>query len=354
MFDPTLVRFGGWRAMSVTAIAPGRVNLIGDHTDYTGGLALPMAIDLMTTVTGEPGGDRVVLQSAEQREPAVMALAIADPASMEPPWARYVAGVVAELSPEDGFTGTVTTTIPLGAGLSSSAALELAVALALGAPADPLTLAALCQRAERAASGVPCGIMDQLTSAAGVSGHALLLDCHALTFTPVAIPDDVDVVVIHSGEVRRLAHSGYARRRGQCEEAEAIIGPLRLIEDPADLDAIDDPVLRSRARHVITENFRVGAFAEALVAGDLATAGRLMGQSHTSLAEDFAVSTPIVDALVARLAMTSGVHGARMTGGGFGGCVVALTEPDVLAEGWKVRPGPGARCRRTGGIPRHD
>lgn len=329
--------------MTVTAIAPGRVNLIGDHTDYTGGLALPMAIDLSTTVTGEPGGDQIVLRSADESEPARLALEEADPAAVEPPWARYVAGVVAELRPTTGFTGTVSTTIPVGAGLSSSAALELGVALAFGATADPLALAALGQRAEQRASGVPCGMMDQLASAFGVEGHALLLDCHSVTVTPVPLPADVDVVVIHSGETRRLAASGYAERRAQCEAAEQVVGPLRLVRDLADLDAIPDPVLRRRAHHVVTENARVRAFVEALDAGDVASAGRLMAESHASLAGDFEVTTPAIDALVERLASAPGVHGVRMTGGGFGGCVVALTEPAALSEGWTVKAGPGAR-----------
>jgi galactokinase len=329
--------------MTVTAVAPGRVNLIGDHTDYTGGLALPMAIDLSTTVTGERGGDEIVLRSADEPELAQLPLRVIDPAAVEPAWARYVAGIIAELRPTIGFTGTVSTTIPVGAGLSSSAALELAVALVLGSPADPLALALLGQRAEQRASGVPCGVMDQLASASGVDGHALLLDCHSLTVTPVPVPDDVDVVVIHSGEGRRLAGSGYAERRTECEAAELIVGPLRLLRDPTDLDPITDPVLRGRAHHVVTENARVWAFVEALDAGDVATAGQVMQDSHTSLARDFGVSTPTVDALVQRLASTRGVHGVRMTGGGFGGCVVALTEPGVLSEGWTVHAGPGAR-----------
>ncbi len=328
--------------MTVTAVAPGRVNLMGDHTDYTGGLALPMAIDLVTTVTGEIGGDRVELRSLDEPAPATMPLDITEPALVEPAWARYVAGVVAELAPTVGFTGTVSTTIPVGAGLSSSAALELAVALALGATADPSALSTLCQRAEQRASGVPCGIMDQLTSASGVPGHALLLDCHSLAVTPVPLPENVDVVVIHSGQPRRLAQSGYADRRRECEAAEAIVGPLRLLQDSTEVHGIADPVLRRRACHVVTENCRVRSFAAALSSGDMATAGRLMGESHASLTTDFSVSTPTVDALVRRLTTTPGIHGARMTGGGFGGCVVALTEPGVLSDGWTVRAGPGA------------
>lgn len=327
----------------VTAVAPGRVNLIGDHTDTTGGLVLPMAIDRATTVTGTIGGDRVVLRSADQAEPAVVPLDVTDPAGREPAWARYIAGVVAELRPATGFTGEVTTTLPVGAGLSSSAALGVAVALALGADAEPLGLARLAQRAEQRASGVPCGIMDQLASAAGRAGHALLIDCHALTVDPVSLPGDVEVRVVHSGEVRRLAASAYAERRAQVEAVEQLVGPLRRVTDITDLDDIADPVLRARGRHVVTENARVRDVVAALAEGDAATVGRAMAASHASLRGDFDVSTPKLDALVERLSATPGVLGARLTGAGFGGCAVALTRPGALDEGWAVRAADGAR-----------
>ncbi len=331
----------------IRAVAPGRVNLIGDHTDHTGGLVLPLAVALATTVTGRRGGDHVVLRSADEPESAVVPLEVTDPASVTPAWARYVAGVVAELRPDTGFDGTVTTTLPIGAGLSSSAALEVAVALALGASlADPLALATMAQRAEQRASGVPCGLMDQLASVAGREGHALLIDCHAGTVTPVPMPEGVEVVVVDSGQARALAGSAYADRAAQCRAAEAVIGPLRLAHPGAEV-AIDDEVVRARARHVVTENARVRTCAEALVAGDVALVGAAMAESHASLRDDFAVSTPVLDALVARLAATPGVHGARLTGAGFGGCVVALAEPGALARwgperSWRLRPGPGA------------
>jgi galactokinase len=326
----------------VVAVGPGRVNLIGDHTDTTGGLVLPVAIDLATTVTGRRGGDRVVLRSAEEPEPAIVPLDIDDPAAVTPGWARYVAGVVAELRPTVGFEGVVDTTLPVGAGLSSSAALEVAVALALGFDGPPLDLARLAQRAEQRASGVPCGIMDQLASAAGVAGHALLIDCHALAVAPVALPDGVEVRVVHSGQARQLAGSAYAERRAAVEAAESIVGPLRLVLDVAALDAIDDEVLRRRAHHVVTENARVRTVAVALPEGDLDAVGAAMAASHASLRDDFEVSTPALDDLVARLVATPGVHGARLTGAGFGGCVVALCRPGALTEGWAVRASPGA------------
>jgi galactokinase len=282
------------------AFAPGRVNLIGDHTDYAGGLVLPMAVQLGTTVEGEPGGHDVVLTSdaADER------------------FQRFVDAIVAEVAPTTGFVGHVTSTLPIGAGLSSSASLEVAIALAIGATGD---VAALCQRAEQRATGVPCGRMDQLASVHGIAGHALLIDCSTFAITPVPVPDDVDVVVVDSGQQRVLASSAYAERRAQLEAGD-----------------------ERRVRHVRTENERVRAFADALVAHDLARAGALMVQSHASLRDDFEVSTPVLDALVERLVATPGVHGARLTGAGFGGCVVALTEPGALAEGWHLRPAGGA------------
>jgi galactokinase len=249
--------------------------------------------------------------------------------------------VVAELEPDEGFVGQVSSTIPVGSGLSSSAALEVATALALGAPPGEET-ALLCVRAEQRASGVPCGAMDQLSSACGVAGHALLIDFESLAVRPVPLGAGAAVVVVHSGEERSLAGSAYAERRAQCETAASLVGPLRSAS-LADVDALPDEVLRRRARHVVTENQRVVAFADALVHGRLADAGALMLASHASLRDDFAVSTPGLDALVDRLVATPGVHGARLTGAGFGGCVVALTEPGALDEGWTVVPAAGAR-----------
>jgi len=331
----------------VRAVAPGRVNLLGEYTDVIDGLVLPLAIDLATTVTGTRGGDAVVLRSADEAEPAVVPLEVAEPAAVTPGWARYVAGVVAELRPAQGFAGTVSTTVPIGAGLSSSAALEVAVALALGFEGDARELARLCRRAEQRASGVPCGIMDQLASAAGVAGHALLIDCADLAVTPVPLPEGVEVRVVHSGQARSLATSAYAERAAAlAAAAEALGRPLRLLAGPGalgELDAIEDPLVRRRARHAVSENLRVRALADALAAGDLAAAGGLLAESHRSMRDDLAISTPVVDALVARLAATPGVIGARLTGAGFGGCVVALAEPGALDEGWAVRPSPGAR-----------
>jgi len=333
--------------------APGRVNLIGDHTDHTGGLVLPLAIDRQTVVEGVRGGEVVSLRSDSEDELAVVPCTVDDPPAVTPPWARYVAGVVAELRPDEGLVGTVTTTLPVGAGLSSSAALEVALVLALRPELDdPLAVAGLAQRAEHRASGVPCGIMDQLASAAGRAGHALLVDCGALTVEPVPLPEGLDVVVVHSGETRRLEGSAYAERAAQCQAAEAVIGPLREAL-PGTEAAIADPVVRARARHVLSENARVRAAASALAAHDLPLLGALLQESHASLRDDFAVSTPTLDALVGRLDATPGVHGARLTGAGFGGCVVAVAEPGALdgwapERAWPVRASAGATVEVLG------
>jgi len=183
--------------------------------------------------------------------------------------------------------------------------------------------------------------MDQLTAVAGVEGHALLIDCSTLAVTPVPLPDGVDVVVVDSGQRRALVGSAYAERAAQCAAAEAVVGPLRTATMEA-VARVADGVVRRRAAHVVTENARVAAFAAALQAGDVAAAGRLMTASHASLRDHFEVSAPVVDALVARLAEMPGVLGARMTGGGFGGCVVALVRPGALDQGWLVRPVDGA------------
>lgn len=331
----------------VHAFAPGRVNLIGEHTDHTGGRCLPMAVSMGVTVRGRRGGDRVVLASAEVPGVADVALDVVDPAAASPGWARYVAGVVAELRPASGLVGELSSDVPVGAGMSSSAALEVAVALALGHTGDVEDLAARCQAAEHRATGVPCGILDQLASAAARDGHAFVLDCHTLERTHVPVPDAVEVRVVHSGQDRTLAGSEYGVRRAQCEAAEAVVGPLRLAS-AGDVAKLGDPVLRRRARHVVTENQRVLDAADALRAGDLVALGALLDEGHRSLRDDFEVSTPRVDATVERLRSRPGVHGVRLMGGGFGGCVVAITDPGALDEGWHARPGPGAHLVEPG------
>jgi galactokinase len=308
--------------------APGRVNLIGEHTDYSGGLVLPVALDLGVTATVEPA-ERIVLRSDTDDELVELEADGSGPASRG--WGRYVAAVAAELDalgrPAAGMSGTVSTTLPAGAGLSSSAALEVAVATALCALADfapdPLRLVAACRQAEERAVGVPCGIMDQAASLLGGPGEALLLDCGNLAYELVPLPDGIVLLVADSGDRHAHEHSGYADRRRELEDGLAALGgrsPREL--DVAELGALDD-LHRRRVRHVVTENARVVATVAALRAGDTAALGPLFRASHESLRDDYEVSTPALDRLVDR-AYEAGAIAARMTGGGFGGSIVAL------------------------------
>lgn len=315
--------------MPVIVSTPGRVNLIGDHTDYTQGLVLPMILDVVTTITGDFTDDRVWhLVSDDEPLPVTLSLPIDDPARIEPRWGRYVAGVLHELAKTGvslrGFSGRVSTTIPIGSGLSSSAALEIAVArvATIDRPMPETVLAQLCRRAEHVASGVPCGIMDQLCIAAGQPGHATLIDCRDLTIEHVSIPSAITVDVEFIAP-RTLAGSEYADRVAETSAVERIIGPLRDASLES-LTAIADETLRRRARHVISENQRVLDFVAALRRANWTEAGRLMTESHWSLRHDFETSNATMDAAVERTLRRPGVLGARMTGGGFGGCVVAL------------------------------
>ena len=316
--------------------SPGRVNLVGDHTDYTGGLVLPMAIDRYTTISGTRTTASVHLRSQNEPEPVKFELPISSPDKVTPSWGRYVAGVAAEMQNRaQGFDGEISCTIPIGAGLSSSAALEVATALALNDMSTPIERAKLCQRAEFRSVGVPCGIMDQLTVTSGIRDHALLIDCHALTISPVQLPNDVKVVVQFIAE-RKLASSSYAERVAQCNAAEQIVGPLRLA-NLSSLASITDETIFRRARHVVSENQRVRDFAAMMRTGDLKSAGQLMIESQNSLDGDFETSTPQMNSAVAAAIAQPGVFGARMTGGGFGGCIVILADITAKVDGWQVR-----------------
>jgi galactokinase len=332
----------------IRAFAPGRVNLIGDHTDHQGGLVLPIAIDRGTAVTGEAGGDWVRLRSDAEEGLVEVRIGGQPPLTPGPEWGRYVSAIVELGRPARGFVGDVSTTLPLGAGLSSSAALELAVALALGFEGSPLELARLGQRSEYRAVGVPCGIMDQLTSAAGVADHALLIDCHDTSIDLVPMPEGVDVLVVDSGQRRSLEDTAYNQRLIECARAAAEVGPLRLLPE---VGGITDSAARRRARHVVREIIRVRAFADALLANDARAAGELMVESHESLRTDFEVSTPRLDAMVRDLAATPGIYGARLTGAGFGGSVVALAAHGAaLPEGAvRVCASRGARVTSEAG-----
>jgi len=336
-------------AETIRAFAPGRVNLIGEHTDYTGGLVLPMALDMGITISGVRNGTAIDLHSEQLASSLLSDLPIGKNLPEEPSWGRYVAAVARKLDLTVGFEGTITSTLPAGGtGLSSSSALTVAAFLAFGGlEEDSLErrkeLAELARITEAEASGVLSGIMDQLISITAIEGHASMIDCHTLDITPVPVPAEVDVVVFHSGQPRLLADSEYNERRAACAAIEAEIGPLR----DADLDAVNsliDPVLRRRGRQVVTENQRVRDFVAALGAKDLDHCGQLLEEGHRSLSVDYETSTPIVDEIQARVSAMSGVYGARMVGGGFGGALVAMVEPDteLEIETWSIRASPGA------------
>lgn len=317
-------------------IAPGRVNLIGEHTDYTGGLVFPMAIDRWTTIDYDTAGPGIVLDSADADGTVSIALGQPFDATMTPSWGKYVGAVASLLQSPRAISGNVSTTIPVGAGLSSSAALEIAVALALGCNLPSSELAQLTQRAEHLATGVPTGIMDQLCIASARDGHGTMIDCTTLAVRHIPIPTDVKIVVRFIAH-RTLVGSAYADRVAQCAAAELIIGPLRNAA-MSDVAKIDNEIIRARASHVVSENERVLDFSSALEEGDYHTAGFVMTDSHTSLSHDFEVSNPQMNSAVRDMCATPGVFGARMTGGGFGGCIVALCEPDAVVDGWHVKP----------------
>jgi len=318
------------------AVAPGRVNLIGDHTDYTGGLVLPMAIKMFTSIEFSLQQNYVELRSESEEGHYRRALSERSKTGVGSSWGRYVDAVFSLIAEPHGLTGVIRSTLPIGAGLSSSASLEVALALALGFQGDELSLALLGQRAEHMATQVPCGIMDQLCITSAVAGSASLINCSTYEVAHIPIPDDVKVVV-RFVMARQLEASAYAQRVDECRLAEHFVGPLNNA-DMSDIAKIPDAIVRARATHVISENARVLAFATALSIGDFSLAGEIMNESHKSLAENFAVSVLEMDQAVADLVATPGVYGARMTGGGFGGCVVALCEPNANVDGWVVEP----------------
>jgi galactokinase len=311
--------------------APGRVNLIGEHTDYSGGLVLPVAIEFGITLEALTDDEEVTLSSSDFE--GTHAFAADGSGEAVRGWARYAQAVAAELAlvgrPPVGLTGSLSSDLLAGSGLSSSAALEVAVALALCAVArfelDPLELARACQRAELRAVGVPCGILDQAACLLGREGSAIMLDCGTLEHHLVTVPPGCGLFIADSGVERSLENTAYAERRAQLEHALGLVGAARSTEvDVSDLQGLDD-VSRRRLRHVVTENERVRQFAAALEHDDLATAGRLLGESHSSLRDDYEVSIPELDLLV-RLAEAAGAFGARLVGGGFGGSVLVLTD----------------------------
>ncbi len=326
--------------------APGRVNLIGEHTDYNQGFVLPSAIDLEIRIAYVPTADRRVelvrLDSGEHD-----GFDLDEPRPRAGTWLDYVAGTAWALAeaglPLTGLRGVVASTLPASAGLSSSAAIELASAWALlhdAAPGiDPFELAGCCQRAENAYVGVQSGLMDQFAEACGVAGAAVLLDCRSSEWRPIPLPADLVLVVCHTGSARRLERSEYNVRRSQCEAAAAALArdhpevhslrdvtPELLAEAAGRLES----VAARRAQHVVSENARVGATVAALAACDLDAVGALFAASHASLRDQFDVSSPELDAMVEIAGGVSGVIASRMTGAGFGGCTINLVRPDAV------------------------
>jgi galactokinase len=323
--------------------APGRVNLIGEHTDYNQGFVLPAAIDLEIWMAIEPW-DRpaVELTSLEQGETHGFSFdGLSLDRASEPSWIDYVAGTAWAMDeaglPLRGFRGVLDSTIPVGSGLSSSAALELASSWALADPAAPrppaARMAEIAQRGENAYVGVNCGIMDQFASAAGRAGHSLLIDCRTNTFEPAPIPDGLSIVVCDTGSSRRLSASEYNTRRSECELGARLIGErepgiesLRDVDEAMlerQLDHLPEVVAR-RCRHIVAENGRVMETVAAMAAGDLDALGRLFAASHESLRDLYEVSSPALDAMVEIVRAVPGAVASRMTGAGFGGCTVNL------------------------------
>lgn len=334
-----------------TARAPGRVTVIGDHTDYNAGLSLPMAIDLATevTFTPKPGSFLVGIESDQYPdEPLEIALDTVGTVAWGHVAAHsHLASALLRLQrPSEGGAVRVTSTLPVGAGLSSSAAFSVAMLLVLGHDDDPLALAHTCQEAERLA-GSHVGLLDPLAIAGAEENHALHIDFQTLETRQVAIPAEAQFVIVHSEAPRLLVDSPYATRRAECERAAQVLGrPLGLCT-LGDLSGLRDPVLRRRARHVVTECARVREAEEALDREDLGALGEIMSDGHRSLANDYRVSVPAVDQLVEDLLAQPGVLGARMTGGGFGGCVIALCAGDSPAldpaahsprRAWRISP----------------
>lgn len=337
--------------------APGRVNLIGEHTDYNDGFVLPMTIDRAVWIAMRPRSDHtLILHSLDFDDAAEIDL---DNLRREgSSWREYVKGVAFILRSESrlrGWEGVLGGDVPIGAGLSSSAAVEMAAALAFAVagdlPWDAARMARVGQRAENEWVGINCGIMDQMISAAGRRDHALLIDCRSLETRSVPLPPDTAVVVLDTATRRGLVDSAYNERRAQCEAAAAYFGvpALRDVDMATferDAGGLDE-VVRRRARHVISENERTLAVAEAMRRGDAVEMGRLMNAGHASMRDDFEISRQEMDVMVALAQSDPACYGARMTGGGFGGAAVALVR---LAEASRFNEAVAEGYRRATGL----
>ncbi len=350
--------------------APGRVNLIGEHTDYNDGFVLPMAIDRAVWIALQPRDDhRVRIYSADYDE--TQEFSLDGLANQKSGWIEYFKGVAWSLQQAghrlQGWEGVVRGDVPVGAGLSSSAALELAAARAFALTSDldwdPVAMARLGQRAENDWVGMRCGIMDQLISAAGLADHALLIDCRSLTLEPVPLPPALAVVVLDTGTRRGLVDSAYNERRQQCESAAEFFHVKALRDIDPDIfqqasSQLEEP-MRRRALHVVTENERTLQAADALRRSETTALGVLLKKSHASLRDDFEVSSDALNTMVELALAQPGCYGARMTGAGFGGCALAIVDLPVaqsfaanVAEQYQAATGntPAVYvCRATNG-----
>jgi galactokinase len=338
------VHFHGDPALIVRA--PGRVNLIGEHTDYNDGFVLPLAIERAVWIALRPRTDgQVIIQAAGEKLNERATFPLDSYVKTKQLWAEYIKGVAWAMSsagyPIRGWEGVIVGDVPMGAGLSSSAAVEVAAARAFAAVSDIAwdapSMARLCQKAENEWMGVKSGIMDQMISAAGVEGRAVLIDCRHLELDAVPFPPDTAVAILDTGTRRSLAAGDeYNKRREQCEAAARILGVNKLRDaDPLDLIAhyqrleMFGGIAARRARHIITENARTLQAAAAMRACDAAELGRLMNMSHLTMRHDFEISCTELDIMVEIAQAHKATYGARMTGGGFGGCAVALIRADM-------------------------
>lgn len=359
------------RPPTIVVAAPGRVNLIGEHTDYNEGYVLPVAVDRYILVAAGPRRDREVsLQALNLGEEDAFSLDEISRGERE--WSNYGRGVALEMERAGhrlrGMEAVIWGDLPMKAGLGSSAALEVAIAysfqLLSNLEIEPLQLALLCQGAENCFVGVQCGLMDQISSALGEKDQALLIDCRSLDRQLIPVPPEVDIVVADTGRRRGLLNSEYNLRRQECREGARLLGvpslrsisPQELAKRRSDLP----PTIYRRVRHVVTENQRTSEAAGALKGRDLKAFGRLMYDSHHSLRHDFEVSCPELDVLVEAARKVSGVYGSRLSGAGFGGCTVSLVTREAVPQfqarvAREYQEAKGAKpaiyvCRPAGGV----
>ncbi len=340
--------FSSYSTDSIQVVkAPGRVNLIGEHTDYNDGFVLPIAINYYTYIAFTPRTNRELHIIAKDFNHALVIINIDEPMQLDPDngWSNYIRGVIQEMLKKDftlaGGNFLITGNVPIGAGLSSSASLEIAMIRAMtqltNQAINPIQAAVMGQAAENNFVGCNCGIMDQLISALGQDNSALLIDCENLTTHTVSIPAHWELLIVHSGVKRGLVDSEYNQRRQQCENAAAHFGKATLreinLEQLFAAEAELDVLSFRRARHVLTENARTLLAADALTTGDMPALAKVMAASHLSMRNDFNITTPSIDTLVDILATAGdGQVGVRMTGGGFGGCVVAIAPSNIIPQ----------------------